>query len=223
MKKFLLSGLFVILVSVFPASSFISAASLPANQTIVHSTVSGSGNNVLKPSDIEVLYPMPATAEAALVHFAPRLPVNVDGEWFKPEEIILFNGHRLHFTLDKNGALFAFTDVKHMESFLETEYGPVFDQVSPESLDLLPIDESLMFEDWMTSGQALPVKPHELMPDLVQLGWNDRISSTTVSSSAPVTLWEDIYYGGDSFTMVPGSVHNVLTFEGWNDRASSVS
>jgi hypothetical protein len=222
-KKFLLSGLFIILLLVFPASSFVSAASTPYSQILSNSILNGVYDRTLRPSDIEIMYPMSSVGEAALVHVVPQCPVNVDGTWFKAEEIVLFNGHRLHFTVDKTGALFAFTNAKAMESFLETEYGPVFDKVSTESLGPLLIDESEMFEDWMRSGLYLPVQPHELMPDLVLKGWNDRISSTSVGTSAPVTLWENIYYGGDSFTMLPGSIHNVLTFEGWNDRASSIS
>ena len=207
-----------------PTSGFISAASSTESYTLNNPGVNGTNGKFLKPSEIEAIYPaMSSAAEAAIVQVIPVCPVNVDGVWYKAEEITRFNGQRLHFTEDKAGSLFAFTDAKAMEAFLETEFGPIFDPVLSAGSNIPLTNESELFEDWWYSGRVKIVLPYEQFPDLAILGWNDCISSAKISTSAPVTLWEDIYFGGNTFTMVPGSNHSMLSLEGWNDRASAVS
>ncbi|AKG53256.1 hypothetical protein DGWBC_0577 [Dehalogenimonas sp. WBC-2] len=97
-------------------SSIVTAAAYPENYTHDLSGVNSTGVRPLRPSEVEAMYPMSAEAEAAIVHVIPMVPVNVDGTWYKAEEITLFNGQRLHFTEDKGGSLFAFTDAKSMDN-----------------------------------------------------------------------------------------------------------
>lgn len=67
-------------------------------------------------------------------------------------------------------------------------------------------------------------RSQEWIPNLVDLGWNDKISSLRVQGK--VTLYEHINYGGQSKTFGPyqnkdGWISD-LRASGWNDKASSI-
>jgi hypothetical protein len=182
-------------------------------------TTASFTSGYLKPSEIVALFPMSEEAEAGIIHVIPQCPVTIEGVVINPEDLARFNGQRLHFVLDKTGSLHAYLDVEEMERFVEAEYGPVFEQAT-EGIGLA-LDISELFEDWYCSGNKLNVEPGREHSQLWE--WDNRISSTKINSSVPLTFWDYEFFGGDDFTMLPGSTHSALVFEGWNDRASSIS
>ena len=123
----------------------------------------------------------------------------------------------MHFTTDKKGKLYAFTDAVKMEAFLEKEYGNIFDQVYSTK------EVSVLYMDWFLSGLYRSCSPGQQFLDLDDIGWDNCISSAKICDDAPVTMWDYAELTGDSFTMPPGSTYNVLALQGWNDRASSIS
>ncbi len=221
-KKIVLSLCFPILLIVLLVGP-VAAKPFPENYSHQDSGVGVANTQYSKPSEIVSMFPMSKDAEAEIVHVVPMCPVIIDGIQYTAEEIAIYNGQRLHFTVDKAGSLFAFTDAKAMEAFIENEYGPVFELAADDELLLARIIESELFEHWFYSGAVKGVLPWEHMPQLYLIGWDNRISSARITQAAPVTLWDYVWYGGDSFTMNPGSTHSILALEGWNDRASSIS
>ena len=219
MRKFVI-GLCVTLLITFPAPVSITAAAINQHYNCEVATVNDI--KALAPSEIVALYPMPEELEAEIIHVEPECRVNIDSVWYEPADITLFNGQRLHFIHNKSGNLYAFTDVYIMELFIEQEYGFSFHRAAADISHQVLSDNSMLYEDWLFGGRILSTVPYGAYPDLTSLGWNDCISSARIGS-APLTLWGDSYYQGDSFTMMPFSDHSVLALEGWNDRASSIS
>jgi len=205
------------------APSVTSAAYSPGDYTPQGSDVNATNGQVLRPSEIIALYPMSPEDEAAIVHEIPMCPVIINGTLYEGEEISVFNGQRLHFTMGKAGDLYAFTDVKDIEDFLEREYGPIFELVKDEDVPLARTDENELFSDWWYGGNILQFSYGQQFPQLYLIGWDNCISSARISEDGPVTLWDYEWYGGDSLTMTPGSNYSMLFFQGWNDRASSIS
>ncbi|AII58191.1 hypothetical protein ASJ33_06195 [Dehalococcoides mccartyi] len=223
MTKVVFSILLAIVISILPEMTTVSAIE-PVNKYFPNQgTLDSTFKTPLSPSEIVAMYPMSAEEEAKIIQVIPQCPVNVDGTWYRAEEITLFNGQQLHFTTDKTGALYAFTDAKAMETFLEAEYGKIYDLPFNGSIQNLRFDQSELFKDWMYSGELMQLAPFIQLSNLASLGWDDYISSAKICSTAPVTLWEYSGFQGNSFTMPADSNHAALTFEGWNDRASSIS
>ena len=220
MRNLVLS-LSVALLLAIPTSGVISAATIKENYTQGAFTVNST--KASRPSEIVAMYPMSAAAEAEIVHVVPEVPVNIDGVWYKAEEITIFNGHRLYLTVDSAGALFAFTEVLVMETFIENEYGPVFDRVTDLAMAGTGEAYSTVYENWLFGGLTKNIPAHEEHMDLTLTGWNDCISSVKAGYLAPITLWEHINRQGDCFTIMPGTEHPALTFAGFNDRASSIT
>ncbi len=217
-KKTLLAGicLSVVLITILPAVA--SAAYSTQDYTHQDTNVNNDIAHPVKPSEIVGLYPMSAEEEAAIVHVIPECPLTIDGVLYKAEDISLFDGKRLHFTTDKPGNLYAFTDAVSMEEFLEKEYGNVFNTNT-----LKFNDHSYLYMDWLLGGDAMGCLPGAVYLELASEGYNNCISSAKISEAAPVTLWDYEGLTGDSFTMPPGSTYTVLALQGWNDRASSIS
>ncbi len=190
----------------------------PQDYTHTDSNVNSDINHPLKPSEIVELYPMSEDEIKAIVHIAPQCPVIVDGVLYDGKEISLFDGQRLHFTTGKKGNLYAFTDAVKMETFLEKEYGNIFDLAATSSKSL-----SLLYVNWMYGNPYLTCSPGQQFLNLENEGFNNCISSAEISTDAPVTMWDYAGLTGDSFTMPPGSNYAVLALQGWNDRASSIS
>ena len=220
MRNLVLS-LSVALLLAIPTSGVISAATIKENYTQGAFTVNST--KASRPSEAVAMYPMSAAREAEIVHVMPEVPVNIDGVWYKAEDITLFNGHRLYLTVNSAGAHFAFTDVLAMETFIESEYGPVFDRVGDITMAGTGEVYSIIYEDWLFGGEKKGIPAHEEHMDLTQIGWNDCISSVKAGYLAPITLWEHINRQGDSLTIMPGTEHPALTFAGFNDRASSIT
>jgi hypothetical protein len=153
----------------------------------------------------------------AIVHVVPQCPVIVDGVLYKGKDITLFNGQRLHFTTDKKGNLYAFTDAVKMEEFLEKECGYIFEL--PAALSK---EASLLYLDWFVVGTALECEPGQIFQTLSSI-WDNCISSAEIGPDASVTLWDNPGLTGNSITLYAGCTYYVLTLQGWNDRASSIS
>jgi hypothetical protein len=205
--------LLIILVPVIGITAYS-----PQDYTQTDSNVNNSETRFLRPSEIVELYPMSEDEIKAIVHVAPQCPVIVDGVLYEGKDISLFDGQRLHFTTGKKGNLYAFTNAVKMETFLEKEYGNIFNLEATSSKSL-----SLLFTDWWYGGSALICAPGEEYPDLAVIGWDNCISSAQIGDDAPVTMWDYAGLTGDSFTMPPSSRYAVLALQGWNDRASSIS
>ncbi len=152
----------------------------------------------LSPSELEALFPMSPEKEQAIVHVIPQCPVVIDGVTYKPEDISLFNGHRLRFAEGDDGTLYAFTTAAGLEDFLaEQNTGQRSDPFS-----------SIFYKNWMYGGDIFTLNPGYGLPDLDPIDFNDAISSTKISTySSAAYLFEDIGLSGDYFYMSPGSNH----------------
>lgn len=220
MKKILLSCLCSAMLLAVPASG-VTSATFPENYTFDQPTVNITDSHPLTPSQIEALYPMSPEAEAAIVHVVPPCPVIIDGIRYKAEEINLFNGQRLRFTVDKAGALYAFTTAKGLEEFAETAYGEmVFCVAGGSGTAATGLSYSVFFVDMWYGGSKLSVDPGTQLPSLGPL--DNAISSAQICDQAGVYIYEYLNFGGSYFYMPPGSTWTMLTFQGWNDRVSSI-
>ena len=217
MKKTLLAGISLSIMSIMILPAVTSAAYFSPNYTHQDSNVNSDIAYQMKPSEVVELCPMSAEEEAAIVHVVPQCPVTIDGVLYKAEDISLFDGRRLHFTTDKPGNLYAFTDAVLMEEFLENEYGYTFELPTTSSKEA-----SYLYLDWFTTGTALQCQPGQVFLTLSSI-WDNNISSAEIGPDASVTLWDYPGLTGDSITLYAGLNYSVLTFEGWNDRASSIS
>jgi len=204
--------LLIILVPVIGITAYS-----PQDYTQTDSNVNNSETRFLRPSEIVELYPMSEDEIKAIVHVAPQCPVIVDGVLYDGKDISLFDGQRLHFTTGKKGNLYAFTDAVKMETFLEKEYGNIFDLEATSSKSL-----SLLFIDWWYGNPYFTCSPGQQYLTLAS-EWDNCISSAQICDDAPVTMWDYAGLTGDSFTMPPSSRYAVLALQGWNDRASSIS
>ena len=84
---------------------------------------SGGQQKITSLKELEALYPMSPEAEAAIVHDIPACPVIIDGVSYEPEDVTLFNGQRLRFSVGKDKNLYAFTTVEGLEEFLQDQFG----------------------------------------------------------------------------------------------------
>ncbi|ADJ26836.1 conserved hypothetical protein [Dehalogenimonas lykanthroporepellens BL-DC-9] len=220
MKKRFPSVICVALALIVASSSPILSASDTEKYTYGTGAVNNSYAGLLKPSQIEAMYPMSAEAESSLVHVIPECPVIVDGVWFKAEDIILFNGQRLRFTVDKAGQLYAFATAVGLEKFVEAEYGKVFDGAGSIGTLSTGLSKSEFFVDMWYRGAKLPIEPGMQVGDLG--GFENAFSSAKICDQVGVYIYEYADFGGSYFYMPPGSTWSMLTFQGWNDRASSI-
>jgi hypothetical protein len=159
---------------------------------------------------------MSPEAEAAIIHEVPPCPVIIDGTLYKPEQIHLFDGQRLGFTVGNDGQLYAFTTEKGLEKFMEEQNN---DQGKSgyAILDTL----SYFYKDWYYSGDYVGCTPGYGFATLGSM--DNAISSFTANSAASkVRLYENTYLQGDYFERPGGDSISVLFVFGWNDRASSV-
>ncbi len=112
-KKTLVFGISLALILVLGSATAVTADSSDSDQIDI------SGMTL---SEIVEVFPMSAEEEAAIVHTVPQVPVVIDGELYQPEDISLFNGQRLHFTVGSDGTLYAFTAAEELEKFIAEEH-----------------------------------------------------------------------------------------------------
>jgi hypothetical protein len=170
------------------------------------------------PSQLEALHPMAAVDEAKIVHSIPAESVIIDGVTYKPEDISVFNGKRLHFITGSDGNLYAFTTTEGLEEFIQK------DLVKPQTIESnATATDSIFYTDVWYAGESVGLQPGTGLADLSPVGFDNAISSVKASPASSFTFLYDLpNYLGDSFAMQGGSNHSMLLFEGWNDRASSI-
>ena len=160
----------------------------------------------------------PPESEAAIVHDTPLCPVVINGIRYRPEDIHLFDGHRLGFTVGKDGVLYAFTSDEALGKF-EQEQG--VSMAGSTVFDTL----SYFYEHINGGGSWVAGPPGTEIPNLSQLPVNldNKISSEYINSAATsATLFDDYDYRGD-YLDIPGNTYVPdLRSYGWNDKASSL-
>lgn len=165
--------------------------------------------------DILESHPMSSEAEAKLVHREPRVPFFLDGSLYKPDQIHLFDGQRLGFTIGEDGFLYAFLSYDAMESFL------LYQQSSLQKSDK---SEYSSFYDLVncTGIDKIMLPPNVALYSLSYL--NNAISSAEISSYATCgsTLFEYENLQGNYLNIPSGVERDDLGDYGWDDRASSL-
>lgn len=158
---------------------------------------------------------MPADAEAAIVHQAPLVPFVLNSAVYQPEQIHLFDGKQLGFTVGRDGWLYAFTSPAELESFMaEDQEAPLAPGWPPEV--------SVYYDDPGCAGaMQLGVYPGVSIADLTY--WDNIVSSMDISNYARngCTLFDLLNYQGDYFAVAGGTKWDNLG-SNWNDRASSI-
>jgi hypothetical protein len=168
-------------------------------------------------------YRLSPERESKIVHEVPSCPVIIDGIKYEPEQIHLFDGQRLRFTVDSENNLYAFTTEEAIDK-LHQEQRELLAREAPGDVFLMSAGYSYFYENMYYGGSALAVPPGYPGGYVPNLGiMNDKISSFTLDSGIyKACLYEDLYYGGDVFERVGGTMITSLWIFGWNDRASSL-
>ena len=173
-------------------------------------------------------YQMSAEDEAAIVHDIPPCPVIIDGIQYEPEQIHLFDGQRLGFTVGNDGKLYAFTTEEGIEKFRQQQSTSSIEKIE-SSGEMATLDiYSYFYEDWYYGGDFLAVPPgypQGYIPNLgvPAIGMDNMISSFIASSAASkIRLYDYTNYGGDYFERSGGTSIAWLYLYGWNDKASSL-
>ena len=118
---------------------------------------------------------MTTESEAAIVQQVPPVPIIVDGILYQPEEIHLFDGKQLGFTVGSDGRLYAFTSFAALEDFLAAD--------SRHEPDSLLSYNSMFYEDvGMAGDKQIGVAPGISLPDLADM--DNVISSMQISPFA---------------------------------------
>lgn len=168
-------------------------------------------------------YQLSPEEEAAIIHDVPPCAVIIDGVKYEPEQIHLFDGQRLRFTIDNENNLYAFTTEEGIDKFHKTQRELISKEFNPDALPL-SAGYSFFYEDISYGGMYLAVPagyPNGYLPNLGIM--NDKISSFRLDSGIyKACLYEDIDYGGDVFERVGGTNISCLWIFGWNDKASSL-
>ncbi len=168
-------------------------------------------------------YQISPEEEAAIIHDVPPCPVIIDGIQYEPEQIHLFDGQRLRFTVDNENILYAFTTEEGIEKFHQKQRELLSKEINPDVL-LMSAGYSFFYEDMEYGGICLAVPPGYPEGYLPNLGvMDDMISSFRLDSGIyKACLYEDPNYLGDVFERVGGTNISWLWIFGWNDKASSL-
>jgi len=168
-------------------------------------------------------YQISPEEEAAIIHDVPPCPVIINGIKYEPEQIHLFDGQRLRFTVDNKNTLYAFTTEEGIDEFHQKQRELLSKEINP---DVSPMNAgySFFYEDMDFGGRCLAVPsgyPEGYLPELGVM--DDTISSFWLDSGIyKACLYEDPYYYGDVFERVGGTKISWLWVFGWNDKASSL-
>jgi len=168
-------------------------------------------------------YRLSPERESKIVHEVPPCPVIIDGIKYEPEQIHLFDGQRLRFTVDNENNLYAFTTEEAINRFHQ-EQRELLSREAPGDVVLMSAGYSYFYENMYYGGSSLAVPPGYPGGYVANLGvMNDKISSFTLDGGIyKACLYEDLNYGGDVFERVGGTSISLLWIFGWNDRASSL-
>jgi hypothetical protein len=160
---------------------------------------------------------MTPEAEAKIVHTVPQVPVIIDGIRYEPEQIHLFDGRQLGFTVGQDGQLYAFTSYKELENFLA-------DSRIGKSAILLFFATRYSEGAWYDGPRHLEVDPGVTWHYLSYALMDNIFSSMEINATADngVTLFDLPNLQGDYFHGYYGTPYPNLGTYGWNDRASSL-
>jgi hypothetical protein len=162
-------------------------------------------------------YKMTPEAEAKIIHTVPQVPVIIDGVRYEPEQIHLFDGQQLGFTVGQDGQLYAFTSYRALADFL-----PVTDTGASAILSFF----ATRFSEgtWYDGPRHLDVNPGVTWHYLSYAGMDNIFSSMEINVTADngVTLFDLPNLQGDYFHGYFGTLYPNLDWYGWNDRASSL-
>jgi hypothetical protein len=160
-----------------------------------------------------------------VVHQVPLVPVIIDGQKHKPEEITKYNGRALYFVVDpqaqKEGALYAFTSIDLLKNYMVETHG-LPEAAGEVSTNHTSNDPFSYFPEHTGYGGAwLALRVGYGITNLG--GWNDRVSSILATPYGRWTaLYEHSNFGGTQLWFYSGSDVWDLRSYGWNDRASSL-
>jgi hypothetical protein len=160
---------------------------------------------------------MAQEAEAKIVHTVPPVPFIIDGTLYKPEEIHLFDGRQLGFTVGQDGQLYAFTSYKGLENFLAiSEF--------PETTNLLFMATHCYEDTWYSGLRQLEVDPGVTWHYLSYALMDNIFSSMEINATADngITLFDLPNLQGDYFHGYYGTLYPNLGTYGWDNRASSL-
>jgi hypothetical protein len=195
--------------------AFIFTLSIPS---VVSASSSLQSLDGLTLSEIEALNPMSAEEEAAIVQVVPQVPIIIDGVLYKPEDITLFNGHRLRFTIDDEGNFYAFTTVEGAEKFL-------VDYLIQSGFEATHVNNSEGTRASVTLCEHITYlgEYFDITGTMDSFGdFNDKGSSFIVGEGIGLgIIWEDEGRTGEYFYRPGGTAIPFLGLYGWNDRASS--
>jgi hypothetical protein len=162
---------------------------------------------------------MPSELESKIVHNIPMCPVIIDGVQYQPEQIRLFDGQRLGFTVGNDGCLYAFTSDEALVIFEQQ-------QKTSENQRLGVLTTlSFFYENINRGGKYIAADPGIQLPDLrnVPTNYDNLISCEEINVAATsATLFADYDYWGDYFDRAGGTYISSLVSYGWNDVASSL-
>jgi hypothetical protein len=165
-----------------------------------------------------------AVDEAKIVHTTPVNPVFIDGVLYQPEQIHLFDGRRLGFTVGKDGQLCAFTSDAALEKFEASQI-----LLAPDKTAVVSVTPMLSFsyfcENVNYGGNYIASNQGAWFPNLADLPYSldNRLSSEQINSPVTsATLFDGYNYGGDYFDRPAGTQISNLGNYGWNDKASSL-
>jgi hypothetical protein len=167
----------------------------------------------------------PLQDEAKIVHCTPPCPVVIDGVLYQPEQIHLFDGQQLGFTVSNDGRLYAFTKDEALDSFLQEQRSQLQSKETTTLIDEIPSTYCQMWGDEYYSGSYVYGATGTCIDDLSDIGFNfdNQISSEEIGSAVPdADLYEYSDYQGDYFRKSGYWIWPFLSTFGWNDRASSL-
>lgn len=188
----------------------------------IHWLSSDKEMNAMTEEEYNERYQLSPEDESKIIHKVPPCPVIIDGIKYEPEQIYLFDGQRLRFTVDNKNNLYAFTTEKAIDKFHQKQR--VLSRETPGDVFLMSAGYSYFYEHMYFGGTGLAVPPGYPGGYIANLGvMNDKISSFILDDVIyKACLFEDLYYGGDVFERVGGTMITSLWIFGWNDRASSL-
>lgn len=181
----------------------------------------------------------------SIEHKVPQMKLEIDGTSYKPEEIKLFNGKKLHFVVnnktDAQGIMIGFSTQDNLKEYLKSKKVRYSDNTDAmidtnQSMKYRVPSVGKAYEHINFRGKVLilpTLNNRYRYADLRNYyrdsflwwywnDWNDVISSIKVFDFW-VVFHEHIHYGGDDFMMEPRTEIRNLVSYGWNDKISSIA
>jgi hypothetical protein len=160
---------------------------------------------------------MTPEAEAKIVHTVPQVPVIIDGIRYEPEQIHLFDGRQIGFTVGQDDQLYAFTSYKGLENFLAISE-------LPEETKLLFMASHYYEDTWYSGLKQLEVDTGVTWHYLSYALMDNIFSSMEINATADngITLFDLPNLQGDYFHGYYGIPYPNLSTYGWDNRASSL-